>query len=86
MSTVTANIDAQLLKLSAEQKLELIGRLWDSLADDELPGPTPAQIEELRRRRKLMQDDPSRAIPFEESMRRVRREVERRRAERGHNS
>lgn len=82
MSTVTAIIDAQLLKLSAEQRLELISRIWDSLSDAELPAPTQAQIDELRRRRKLMQDDPSRAIPFEESMRRVEREVQRRRAER----
>ena len=77
MSTVTAIIDAQLLKLSAEQRLELISRIWDSLSDAELPAPTQAQIDELRRRRKLMQDDPSRAIPFEESMRRVEREVQR---------
>lgn len=36
-------------KLSPEQRLELIGELWDSL-DDQLPPPDPDLLAELDRR------------------------------------
>ena len=47
MSTLAAlDID----RLTVEQKLDLIGRLWDSIPDAELPSLTEAQLRELDRR------------------------------------
>jgi putative addiction module component (TIGR02574 family) len=36
--------------LSAEERLELIGELWDSLDPRELPPPTAEELTELERR------------------------------------
>jgi putative addiction module component (TIGR02574 family) len=37
-------------RLTVEQKLELIGRLWDSIPEADLPSLTESQLRELDRR------------------------------------
>lgn len=49
-------------RLSPEERLDLIGKLWDSLDDDDLI-LTPAQQQELDRRMEIQGADPSVAWP-----------------------
>ena len=59
--------------LTVEQRLELIGELWDSIPDslDELPIPEWHR-EELERRLAAAEADPDAAIPWEEVKKRLR--------------
>jgi putative addiction module component (TIGR02574 family) len=59
--------------LTVEQRLELIGELWDSIPDslNELPVPEWHR-EELERRLAAADTDPSAAIPWEQVKRRLR--------------
>lgn len=60
---------SQLLRmpLTIEQRLELIGELWDSIPDslDDLPVPEWHK-EELNRRLAAADADPNAAVPWEE--------------------
>ena len=75
MSQQLPEAAAELLRtpLTVEQRLELIGELWDSLPDslDELPVPEWHR-EELERRLAAADADPSAAIPWEQVKRRLR--------------
>jgi len=75
MSQQLPEAAAELLKtpLTVEQRLELIGELWDSIPDslDELPVPKWHR-EELERRLATADADPDAAIPWEEVKRRLR--------------
>ena len=66
---------AELLRtqLSVQQRLELIGELWDSIPDslDALPIPEWHR-EELERRLVAADADPEGAIPWDEVKRRLR--------------
>jgi putative addiction module component (TIGR02574 family) len=59
--------------LSVEQRLELIGELWDSIPDslNELPVPEWHR-KELERRLATANADPDAAIPWEEVKKRLR--------------
>jgi putative addiction module component (TIGR02574 family) len=57
--------------LSVDQRLDLIGLLWDSIPDEELPVPEWHR-QELERRLAAADADPSAAIPWEEVKRRLR--------------
>jgi len=60
-------IESQLMQLSASEKLELIGRLWNSLdGNDPTAEITPEQLAEARRRMQEHLRDPSSAIPIED--------------------
>ena len=75
MSQQLPEAAAELLRtsLSAEQRLELIGELWDSIPDSlgQMPVPTWHQ-EELDRRLAAADEDPAGALPWEEVKRRLR--------------
>jgi len=75
MSQQLPEAAAELLRtpLTVEQRLELIGELWDSIPDSlsELPIPEWHQ-EELERRLAAADADPDAAIPWEELKRRLR--------------
>jgi len=66
---------AELLKtpLSVEQRLELIGELWDSIPNslDDLPVPEWHRTE-LKRRLAAAEADPDAAIPWAEVKKRLR--------------
>jgi putative addiction module component (TIGR02574 family) len=66
----------QLLSLSSVEKIDLIGELWDSIPPAELPPLTEAQFAELERRAAEHRKDPSRAIPAEEVVARLRARFE----------
>jgi putative addiction module component (TIGR02574 family) len=51
-------------RLSPEERLDLIGELWDSLAAEEVR-LTPAQERELDRRMATFDDDTKGAAPWE---------------------
>ena len=75
MSQQLPEAAAELLRtpLSVEQRLELIGELWDSIPDalDEVPVPAWHR-EELDRRLAEADADPDAAIPWEQVKRRLR--------------
>ncbi|MDX6443066.1 MAG: hypothetical protein QOH71_140 [Blastocatellia bacterium] len=75
MSQQLPDAAAELLRtpLTVEQRLELIGELWDSIPDslNELPVPEWHQ-QELERRLTAADADPEAAIPWEEVKRRLR--------------
>jgi putative addiction module component (TIGR02574 family) len=75
MSQQLPEAAAELLRtpLTVEQRLDLIGELWDSIPDslDELPIPDWHR-EELERRLAAADADPDAAIPWEEVKKRLR--------------
>jgi putative addiction module component (TIGR02574 family) len=77
MSQQLPEAAAELLRtpLTVEQRLELIGELWDSIPDslDALPVPEWHQ-EELERRLASADAEPDAAIPWEQVKRRLRQD------------
>ena len=77
MSQQLPEAAAELLRtpLSVEQRLKLIGELWDSIPNsvDELPVPDWHR-EELERRLAAADADPDAAIPWEQVKKRLREE------------
>jgi putative addiction module component (TIGR02574 family) len=60
-------MEAQLMRLSVAEKLELIGKLWNSIEDHDWAAEVSAeQLAEARRRMEEYRRDPSSAIPVEE--------------------
>ena len=55
----------EIAKLSPPERLALIGDLWDSLGDAELPIPLPQQ-RELERRLASFERDQSQSVTWEE--------------------
>lgn len=52
-------------RLSIDERLDLIGRLWDGLVDDGCDPPlSPAQEAELDRRLDALERNGSRGVPF----------------------
>ena len=58
---------APILKLSREEKLQIVEELWDSIAQEESQQPLAQwKIDELNRRDEAYQKDPSTALSWEE--------------------
>ncbi len=58
--------------LTVEQRMELIGQLWDSIPDSVEALPVPEwHREELARRIAAADSDPDAAIPMDEVLRRL---------------
>ena len=55
----------QVLQLPPDERLELIGELWDSLDEADVP-LTESQIVEAKRRLAEHHADPSTGVPWEE--------------------
>jgi putative addiction module component (TIGR02574 family) len=64
----------ELARLSPEERLALIGQLWDSLSDTDVPLPE-AQQAELARRLSSLDQDRTQAVTWEQ----LRAELARRR-------
>ena len=60
----------EVVKLPAPERLELIGALWDSLSDEEVP-LTKAQVAELDRRLDDMDKNPGDEMTWEEARQRI---------------
>ena len=60
----------ELVKLPAPERLELIGALWDSLSEEEVP-LTKAQVAELDRRLDDMDMNPGDEMTWEEARQRI---------------
>lgn len=71
MQTLTRD---EISRLSPEERLTLIGQLWDSLGETEIPLPSP-QRDELLRRLAAWGQDRSQAVTWEQ----LRAELARRR-------
>jgi len=52
--------------LSVDERLELIGDLWESIENESLPPLTEAQQKELERRLEEHHQDPSSALSWEQ--------------------
>lgn len=77
MSTLFEEL--QIGKLSAAQRIELVGEIWDSLSAEAEAVPLPPEFcKELDRRIAAHRADPSTAIPWEEVQRRVRERLQQR--------
>ncbi len=63
--------DIDLDKLTAEERLALLEKIWDSLTPDDVP-LTSAQRSELDRRLDDLDRDGPVGIPWEEVLRRIR--------------
>ncbi len=54
-------------RLTVDERLELIGRIWDSIAESQEPFTLPDwHLRELERRRAAAEADPNAGIPWEE--------------------
>ena len=62
MTTLTRD---EITKLSPPERLTLIGDLWDSITDADLPTP-PAQRRELERRLASFDQDRAKAVSWEQ--------------------
>ena len=62
MSNLTQDV---ISRLSPPERLALIGELWDSIADADLPVP-PAQVQELQRRMASFEQDKAQAHDWEQ--------------------
>jgi putative addiction module component (TIGR02574 family) len=72
MSQSPPELDIQ--QLSVPERLELIGRLWDSIPDTTEAMPVPEwHKEELERRLASADADPDAAIPWDEVKKRLRK-------------
>jgi len=67
--TMSSGIDIS--GLSVQERLDLLGDLWDSLAPQEVP-VTDEQRAELDRRLDVLESDGDLGIPWEEVLRRIR--------------
>ena len=68
----TIDLADQIRQLSVDERIRLIGEIWEGIhADTESPPLTDAQQSELRRRIESYRRDPSRVIPAEEVFRRL---------------
>lgn len=57
----------EISQLSVEERLQLIGEIWDDIAtEDQVPPLSEAQRAELDRRLEEHEQDPNSAIPWEE--------------------
>ena len=64
---------AEIVELSVPERLELIGKLWDSINDESAPlALSPEQVEELERRSAELEANPAAGIPWDEAMRQLR--------------
>jgi len=61
-----AELWAELMELSADERIELVENLWDSIAQKDLPALTPEQQQELDRRYAEHQRDPARASKWDD--------------------
>ena len=62
MTTLTRD---EITRLSPPERLALIGELWDSMTDAELPTP-PEQLRELERRLASFDEDRTQAVCWEQ--------------------
>jgi len=62
----------EILDLSAPEKLEIIGKIWDSIDDSEDVALTQEEIAELERRVEAHQRNPKEAIPLDEVLKGLR--------------
>ncbi|MEJ0025456.1 MAG: addiction module protein [Rhizomicrobium sp.] len=56
----------ELLKLSVEERLRLIGDLWDSIEAETLPPLTETQKKEIERRLDDLEANPDDVLPWDE--------------------
>jgi putative addiction module component (TIGR02574 family) len=61
-----AELWLELMKLTADERLELVQDLWDSIGSEALAPLTDEEKEELERRLEEHRRDPSTAITWEE--------------------
>ena len=71
---MSSELMAEILKLSPEERIQLVGHIWDSLSPEQIP-PSEAVIKEMERRVALYQANPERGIPWEKVKERAEQEL-----------
>jgi len=66
MSSTIAQIEKEVLALPAEQRAQLVDKLWDSLGDTSYPALSEEWKTEIERRRRELLERKVRAVPGEE--------------------
>jgi len=61
-----AELWSELMKLTTDERLELVQDLWDSIGADAIPPLADEDMKELERRLEEHRRDPSTAITWEE--------------------
>jgi putative addiction module component (TIGR02574 family) len=61
-----AELWSELMKLTTQERIELVQDLWDSIGSDAFPPLTGEEMDELERRLEEHRRDPSTAITWEE--------------------
>ena len=61
-----AELWSELMKLTADERLDLVQDLWDSIGADAIPPLTDDEKDELERRLEEHRRDPSTAVTWEE--------------------
>jgi putative addiction module component (TIGR02574 family) len=61
-----AELWSELMKLTTDERLELVQDLWDSIGSDSLPPLSDQEKDELERRLEDHRRDPSTAITWDE--------------------
>ena len=59
------------MELSLDERLELIGELWDSIPPQDVPPLTVEQRKEIERRHEALVRDPGRGSTWEEARERL---------------
>jgi putative addiction module component (TIGR02574 family) len=62
----------QVMRLPSNEKIDLVMELWDSIPEADLPPVPEEQLREAERRFEAYRNDPGRASPWQETMKRIR--------------
>lgn len=62
---MNAILRTEIIRMSPPERLALIGDLWNSLSDAEVPA-TPAQTAEIERRLSSFEQDRTAAVPWDQ--------------------
>jgi putative addiction module component (TIGR02574 family) len=66
-----ATLRKELMELSPEERLDLIGELWDSIPPQDVPPLSEEQQKEIERRYEALVSDPSRGSVWEDARKRL---------------
>lgn len=71
MSATIQQIEQEAMALPAEQRAELVDKLWDSLGDTTYPPLSEDWQQEIERRRRMLAEGTARAVAGEEVSRKA---------------
>jgi len=67
---------AEILKLSPEERIQLVGDIWNSIPPEDHPPPSDALLKEIERRVARAEANPGSGIPWETAKAQLEKELE----------